>query len=205
MTMATRIAIVLLAACIAALPAKAATTVFGGSVFSSTNTTTAGAAIGPADGAAALIGPSGDLVLQYDLPLTGAGLAVSLLPTTGFNVLAISIGEVVSGVATFSGEFVLVDGGAGGVLGAELTSACSALSPNGCSLIKLRNAGSLAGSAGVLVDSIGGVTAAPEPAAWALMILAFAGVAGRSAQLKKRRGRDAVQPHSILKGAAPAV
>ncbi len=187
MTMATRIAIVLLAACIAALPAKAATTVFGGTVFSSTNTTDPGAALGSADGAAALIGPGGDLVLQYDLPLTGAGFAASVLPTTGFNILAVSIGEVIGGVATFSGEFVLLDGGAGGDLTADLTSACSAISVGGCSLIRLRNAGSIGGSIGALVDSVGAVTAAPEPGAWALMIIGFAGLAGRAAHLRRHR------------------
>lgn len=188
MTMATRIVIVALAAMLAAFPARAATTVYATSVYSQSGVANANSALFAANGAAALIAPSGDLVLQFGNPLTGQSIAAALLPlasTPAFNILAVSIGEVIGGVATFSGEFVLVDMGAGGALNADLSALCSSVSATGCSLLKFRNAGSI-NAPGALLDGVSGVSNAPEPAVWALMMFGFAGVAWR---LKKERKR----------------
>jgi hypothetical protein len=187
--MATRVAIVALAAMLAAFPARAATTVFAASVYSQTGVTNANNALFNSNGAAALIAPGGDLVLRYNLPLTGQSIAATLLPlatTPAFNILAVSIGEVIGGVATFSGEFVLLDAGAGGTLNADLSALCSTVSASGCSLLRFRNAGSI-NSAGALIDSVSGVSNAPEPTTWALMLLGFAGVGWR---LKAARSKQ---------------
>lgn len=179
MTMAIRVLIVLVAAALSAMPAKAATTIYASSVFSSTSTTNPGRALGLPNSNAALVQPLGDIVLQFTYPLTGASISTYLLPTAGFNVLAVSIGEVIGGIATFSGEFVLVDTGSSGTLGADLTTHCASVSVGGCSLLRIRNAGSLLGSAGIQLDAVSGVTTAPEPAVWALMIVGFIATALR--------------------------
>lgn len=188
MTMGTRIVIVAIAAMLGAFPAKAATTVFASSVFSSTGVTNASAALGATNGSAALISAGGELVLQYSNPLTGEGISASLLPLPGpfaFNVLAVSIGEVVGSVATFSGEFVLVDDGSGASLAANLGGLCSSVSASGCSLLKFRNVAAFGASTGALLDSASGVSNVPEPAAWALMMLGFAGVGFRLKQVRR--------------------
>lgn len=198
MTMATRIVIVALAAMLAAFPARAATTVYAASVYSQSGVTNAGDALFAANGAAALIAPGGDLVLQFGNPLTGQSIAAALLPlasSPAFNILAVSIGEVIGGVATFSGEFVLVDAGAGGILNADLSVLCSSVSGTGCSLLKFRNAGSI-NAAGALLDGVSGVSNAPEPAAWALMMLGFAGVAWRLKKARKSVGLFGLSPSS---------
>jgi len=189
MTMATRIIIVVLAAMLAAFPARAATTVYAASVYSQSGVTNANNALFGADGSAALIASGGDLVLQFANPLTGQSIAASLLPlasSPAFNVLAVSIGEVIGGVATFSGEFVLVDMGAGGVLNADLTALCSSVSGTGCSLLRFRNAASF-NAPGALLDGVSGVSNAPEPVAWALLMLGFAGVGWRMKTLRGAR------------------
>jgi hypothetical protein len=163
MTMATRIIIVALAAMLAAFPARAATTIYAASVYSQNGVTNAGNALFTPNGGAALIAPGGDLVLQFGNPLTGGSIAAALLPlatSPAFNILAVSIGEVIGGVATFSGEFVLVDMGAGGALNADLSALCSSVSATGCSLLKFRNAGSI-NAPGAFLDGVSGVSNAP--------------------------------------------
>jgi hypothetical protein len=174
--MATRIAIVAIAAMLAAFPARAAFTVFPASVYSQSGVTNANAALFSPNGTAAVIGAGGELVLQYAVPLTGAGITATFLPQStspAFNIIAVSIGEVIGGVATYSGEFFLGDGS--GVQTADLTSLCSSVSGSGCSLLRLRNVFNL-NSSGALLDGVSGVSNAPEPSTWALMLLGFAAV-----------------------------
>lgn len=189
MTMLVRVLIIAMAAALSALPARAATTIYPVSVFSSSGVADAANALGFPNGSAALVASGGDIVLQYAFPLTGAAVSPILLPVAGFNVLAVSIGEVISGVATFSGEFVLVDDGSGPTLSADLTAFCAGVSPTGCSLLRIRNAGSLLGSPGLRLDSVSAVTTAPEPAAWALMILGFIATAWRLKSARRQSER----------------
>jgi hypothetical protein len=190
MAMAIRALIVLAAALVSAMPARAETTIYASSVFSSTATLNPTNALHAPNGSAALVQQFGDIVLQYAYPLTGVNIQASVLPTAGFNVLVVSIGEVIGGIATFSGEFVLVDSGVGGVLSANLSSHCASVSATGCSLLRIRNAGSLLGSSGVQLDAVSGVSTAPEPAVWALMILGFIGAGLRLKALRKEDARD---------------
>jgi hypothetical protein len=194
MIMATRIAIVALVAMLAAFPARAAVTVFPSSVFSQSGVTNANGALFASNGSAAVIGAGGELVLQYALPLTGAGITATFLPQStspAFNIIAVSIGEVIGGVATFSGEFVLGDGS--GVQTADLTAACSGVSATGCSLLRLRNVFNF-NSSGALLDSVSGVSNAPEPSTWALMLLGFAAVGWK---LKDARSKARRQGHQF--------
>lgn len=189
MIMATRIAIVALVAMLAAFPARAAVTVFPSSVFSQSGVTNASSALFSPNGTAAVIGAGGELVLQYALPLTGAGFSATFLPQSAspaFNILAVSIGEVIGGVATFSGEFVLGDGS--GVQTADLSALCSTVSATGCSLLKIRNAFSF-NSSGALLDGVSGVSNAPEPSTWALMLLGFAAVGWKLKDARKKGQR----------------
>lgn len=189
MTMPTRIAIVLLAAIVAAFPARAATTTFASSVFSQSGVTNASNALFAPNGSGAVIAQGGSLVLTFNNALTGLSIATTLLPlgsTPAFNVLAVSVGEVIGGVATFTGEFVIIDSGAGGALALpDFSAQCSAISPTGCSLLQIRNAFSF-NSAGALIDGVSGLSAAPEPATWMLMMLAFAGLGLRLKRLRYR-------------------
>lgn len=193
MTMATRIIIVALAAMLAAFPARAATTIYASSVFSQTNVTNANNALFAANGAAALILSGGELVLQYNNALTGAGISAALLPFAGpaANFVAVSVGEIIGGVATFSaGSVSFADMGAGGVQSLNLTALCSSVSATGCSLVRIQNIAAI-GTPGVLLDGISGVTNAPEPAAWALMMLGFAGIGWRLKEVRRRLSNSA--------------
>lgn len=188
MTMATRLVIIALAAMLAAFPARAATTIFASSVYSQTNVINANNALFAANGGAALVLSGGDLVLQYNNPLIGSGVAMTLLPFAGpaANFVAISVGEIIGGVTTFSaGSIALADMGAGGVQNFDLSALCSTVSATGCSLLRIQNIASF-GTPGVLLDGISGVTNAPEPAAWALMMLGFGGIAWRLKDARRR-------------------
>lgn len=188
MTMATRVIIVALAAMLAAFPARAATTVYAASVFSETNVINANNALFAANGAAALVQSGGELVLQYANPLTGSSVAMSLLPFAGpaGNFVAISVGEIIGGIATFSaGSLAFADMGAGGVQTFDLSALCSSVSGAGCSLLRIQNLASI-GTPGLQLDGVSGVSNAPEPSAWALMMLGFAAVGWR---MKSARGR----------------
>lgn len=188
MTMATRLVIIALAAMLAAFPARAATTIFASSVYSQTNVINANNALFAANGGAALVLSGGDLVLQYNNPLIGSGVAMTLLPFAGpaANFVAISVGEIIGGVATFSaGSIALADMGAGGVQNFDLSALCSTVSATGCSLVRIQNIASF-GTPGVLLDGVSGVTNAPEPAAWALMMLGFGGIAWRLKDARRR-------------------
>ncbi len=198
MTMATRIVIVALAAMLAAFPARAATTVYAASVYSELNVTNSGNALFAANGSAALILAGGELVLRYNNPLTGGGIAATLLPlatSPAANFIAVSIGEVIGGVATFSGEFAFADFGAGGVQNFDLTALCSTVSASGCSLLKIRNVAAF-NTPGALIDGVSGVSNAPEPTVWALMMLGFAGVGWRLKEARKRSHGVAASPGS---------
>ncbi len=199
MTMAIRVIIVALAGLCAAFPAKAATTLFAQSVVSQTGpVTNANAALFSTNGVGAAIGAGGELVLNYRFALTGAGVTTTFLPSGSFNALAVSLGEVVGGVALFSSEFLFLDNGTGGTQMADFSAACSAVSPSGCSLLRIRNLATLIGSSGAILDSVSGVSNAPEPSVWALMILGFAGLAARMKASRPRILDAARRPSGLL-------
>lgn len=195
MTLASRLIAVALAAVFVAFPARAATTVYASSVFSQTNVVNANGALFAANGGAATILPGGDLVLQFTHPLTGTGVALSLLPFAGpaANFVAVSVGEIVGGVATFSaGAAAFADIGAGGIQNLDLGGLCLTVSATGCSLLRIQNIASF-GTPGLLLDGASGVSNAPEPAAWAMMMLGFAGVAWRLKEARKRKIRPGLR------------
>ena len=105
--------------------------------------------------------------------------------TAGSNV-QIAIGEIIGGVATFSANLPL-PGGLGSLHTLDFSAACSAISVTGCSRLRISVNGPPGG--GFLLDGVSGVAPAPEPAAWALMLLGFGAVAWR---LKRRRFASAL-------------
>ncbi len=188
MTMATRIIIIALAAMLAAFPARAATTIYASSVYSQTNVLNAANALYTPNSAAATILSGGELVLQYNNPLIGSSTSLSLLPFAGpaANFVAISVGEIIGGVATYSaGSVSFADLGAGGAQTFNLAALCSTVSATGCSLLRIQNIMAF-GTPGVALDGVSGVTNAPEPATWALMMLGFAGVGWRLKEARRR-------------------
>ncbi len=179
---------------LAAQPAAAATTVYATGVSSQSGVVSNLAnGFGPANGAAAdiggavtffgfTIGQAGQVVYSFGQALSGAGLQLTGLGGgPGVPAVRISIGEIVGGVATFSTE-VAFAGGAG-IFNFDLSTQCSAISLTGCSLLRIRTLGGF-GRGPFHLDGVSGVAAAPEPAAWALMLFGFAGVAWR---LKRQR------------------
>lgn len=169
----------------AAQPAAAATTVFASSVFSvSGNVVAPGNALGAANGSSAQIlrVPGGSsLVLQMSQSVTGLNTIINGRRLTLNSNVQVAIGEIIGGVATFSVAFALPPG----LLSLhtlDLSAACASISVSGCSLLRISVNG--APGSGFLLDGVSGVAAAPEPAAWALMLLGFGAVAWR---LKQRR------------------
>lgn len=175
----------LLLAMSAAQPAAAATTVFAGSVFGSSGSVVApGNALGAANGSSAQIlrVPGGSsLILQLSQATTGLNTILNGQRLTLLSNVQIAIGEVIGGVATFSTDIPL-PAGLGSLHNFDFSAACSAISATGCSLLRISVNGPPGG--GFLLDGVSGVAAAPEPAAWALMLLGFGAVAWR---LKRRR------------------
>ncbi len=172
-----------------AQPAAAATTVFASSIFSASGSVLApGNALGAANGASAQIlrvAGGSNLVLQLSQATTGLNTILNgQRQTLGSNV-QVAIGAIIGGVATFSANSAL-PAGLGSLHTFDLSAACSAISVTGCSLLRISVNG--APGSGFLLDGISGVAAAPEPAAWALMLLGFGAVAWR---LKRQRAAPA--------------
>lgn len=181
---------------LAASPAAAATTVYATGVFSQGGTVTnAGNGLGAANGNFAqiggalsilglTIGQAGQVVYSFADALSGASLQLTARPgAPGVSSVLLSIGEIFGGVATYSTETGFTGGS--GVFSFDLSAQCSAISSSGCSLLRIRTLGGL-GRGPFRLDGVSGVGAAPEPAAWALMMAGFAGVGWR---LKRRRER----------------
>jgi hypothetical protein len=173
-----------------AVPAAAATTVYAAGVFSQGGqVANAANGLGAADGAFArignsisvgpfsIVGQAGQVVYSFADALSGAGLQLTGLGgAPGVSSVFVSIGEIVGGVAVFSAETNFTGGA--GVFSFDLSTQCSAISLTGCSLVRVRTAGGL-GRGAFRLDGISGVGAAPEPSAWALMLLGFGAVAWR--------------------------
>lgn len=188
-----------IAACAALLaaslsPAAAATTVFATGVFAQTGTVTNTAnGLGAANGSFAQIGgalsilgvslgQAGQVTYSFADVLSGASLQLTGLGgAPGISSVFVSIGEIIGGVAVFSAETNFTGGA--GAFTFDFSSQCQAISADGCSLVRVRTLGGL-GRGPFRLDGISGVGAAPEPSAWALMLMGFAGVAFR---LKRRR------------------
>ncbi len=170
----------------AASPAAAATTVFASSVFGTTGSVvSAGAAVGPADGSFATVlrvAGGSNLILQMSQATTGLSVVLTGQRLTAGSNVQIAIGEVISGIATFSANIAL-PGGFGPTYSLDFSAACATVSATGCSLVRIRVAG--APGSGFLLDGVSGVAAAPEISVWAMMLLGFGAVAWR---LKAQRG-----------------
>lgn len=167
-----------------AAPSMAATTVYATSIYSQTNTTNAGNALGVANGSTALIARPGTLVLTMSQATSGLNTVINGVRVTANSNVQIAIGHVVGGVATFSANLAL-PAGFGSVHTLDFSAACALISSTGCSLLRIRVAGP-PGSAFQL-DGVSGVAAAPEPAAWALMLMGFGAVAWRMKQRRVQR------------------
>ena len=190
-------AFVLAIFCAAATSASASTTIYATGFSNVTgDVVSPGNFLGAADGTTGLIGnglfSTGGLTLSFSEGVTGAGLTFTAAQT-GFDPFTtsrvfVAIGEVVSGVATFSAETSFIGSG-GGTFNLDLSGQCSAISGTGCSLVSIRTEGGgiiTAINPGFALDGISGVSAAPEPSAWALMILAFAATGWRLKVLRKQ-------------------
>lgn len=175
---------------LAATPAAAATTVYATGVYSQGGqVANAANGVGAANGTFArignsisvgpfsIVGQAGQAVYSFADALSGAGLQLTGLGgAPGVSSVFVSIGEIVGGVAVFSTETNFTGGA--GVFSFDLSARCALISSTGCSLVRVRTQGGL-GRGAFRLDGISGVGAAPEPAAWALMLLGFGAVAWR--------------------------
>lgn len=138
--------------------------------------------LGAANGAVARIGNAaraGEAVFAFVDALSGANLQLTAGPGGGGSpVVFVSVGEIVGGVAVYSAETGFIGGP--GVFTLDFTAPCALISASGCSLVRVRTTG----GGPFRLDGISGVASAPEPAAWALMLMGFGGVAWR---LKRTR------------------
>lgn len=179
----------------AAHEAHAATTVYATSVTAQSGiVNNAAGGVGPADSSAATIGrffnlgfitfsQAGQVEYFFAQALSGAGLQLSALGGFGAPRVAISIGEIVGGVATYSAETAFI-GGPAGLYSFDLSAQCSAISVAGCSLLRIRTIGGFGGGAFNL-DGISGVAAAPEPSIWAMTFVGFAALSWRLKQSRR--------------------
>jgi hypothetical protein len=159
------------------VPAKAATTVFASSVYSSTGTVTNAAnSFGASDGSNATVARNAVLTLNIGKGVAGTNFLVTGVRTgTAGTNIRVSLGAIVGGVATFSAtqNFTL----ASGTSSFNFSAACAGFGVQGCTLMRVQVTGPVSSS--FALDGISGISATPEPSAWALMILAFIGVAWR--------------------------
>jgi hypothetical protein len=170
---------------VAAAPAAAATTVFATSIHAqSGNVANVTNALGAPNGTFARIGnPAqvGQLVFSFVDALSGANLQITSVAGGASPTVFVAIGEIVGGVAVYSAESSFTGGA--GVFTFDFTARCALLSSTGCSLVRVRTA-----STGAFrLDGISGVGAAPEPAAWGLILLGFGGVSWRLKQARRSK------------------
>ncbi len=179
------ISAVVVSGVLAVQPAAAATTVFAASVYSTGGTVlTPGNAVGPADGGIATVlrvAGGSQLTLQLSQAISGLNTIINGQRLTPGSIVQIAIGEIVGGVAMFSANSAL-PGGLASLHTLDLSTACAGVSATGCSLLRFSVNGA-PGSA-FLLDGVSGVSSAPEPRSWALMLMGFGAVAWR---LKRRR------------------
>lgn len=167
---------------------RAATTVFADSILEENGVVNAAGALGAADGDTAIIGGGDTLVLQFSSLLTGDLTTISS-PNGLIAFGAVSIGHIVNGVAVYSAEINFSTFGATSN-SFDLSAQCAAISATGCNLIRIRGFGGFF-SSGVALDGVSGVSGAPEPAQWALMIVGFVLAASRlKAVRRSRAGRS---------------
>lgn len=191
-----RLVSVLISVFLAAEPAAAATTVFASGVFGQSGAVSnLGNGLGAADGSSAgiggvlnifglTIGQAGQAIYSFSAPVSGANIQLFSLAGPGAPRVRVSIGEVVAGVAVYSAELAFTGGGAG-QFPLDLSTQCSTISAIGCSLLRIRTIGGLGGGS-FRLDGVSGVAAAPEPSAWALMLIGFCGLAWRMKQRRRR-------------------
>ncbi|MFN3959319.1 MAG: PEP-CTERM sorting domain-containing protein [Parvularculaceae bacterium] len=170
----------------AAAPAAAATTVFAANVYASSgNVANLGDVFGAPNGVSGRIGnpgQAGQAVFGFLEALSGADLRLTAVAGGGATpTVFVSIGEIVGGVAVYSAETSFTGGA--GVFAFDFSARCALISATGCSLVRVRTTGGA-----FRLDAVSGVGAAPEPAAWALMLLGFGGVSWRMKQ--SRRAKD---------------
>lgn len=165
-------------------PVRAATTVFAGSVLSTSGpVSNPTAALGAADGTSATLSRPGQLILVTTLPATGAGLVINGVKVGNSTQVQISVGAIIGGVATFTASQNFPNGG--GPVTFDFSADCSALSATGCNLVQFRVVGSPVGS--FSLDGLSAVSNAPEPTVWALMILGFILTGARLKQIRALR------------------
>ncbi|MEZ5896035.1 MAG: hypothetical protein R3C40_01465 [Parvularculaceae bacterium] len=160
--------------------AQAATTVYATSVVSRTGfTVNVAGALGAPDASYAFMGGGASLVLQLSSAVPASNIVLNGAFLTPGSSVWVSVGEVIGGTATYSTQ-VLFSGGFPAAF--DFSTACSAISASGCSLLRFTTTG----GSWVALNSVSGVSNAPEPSIWAMMIIAFGFTAWRMKKIRPR-------------------
>lgn len=167
---------------LAAAPARAATTVYGASIFSQSGPViNAGAALGAADGVSATLNRPGELILQLGLPATAAGIIINGSRNAPGTQVRISVGAIIGGVAIFTATQNFPN--SAGPASFDFSADCALISATGCNLVRYQITGSPV--ADFSLDGTSAISGAPEPGIWMLMIIGFVAMAWRLKQLRR--------------------
>lgn len=167
----------------AAQPARAATTVYGDSIYDQSGpVVNPGGALGAADGNSAVITRPGELILALGGPTLDPNFVVNGVLTGRGGQVRVALGAIVNGVAVFTANqnFRGV-----GPQSFDFSTECASFSPLGCTLVRFTVTGSPAGV--FTLDGVSSLASTPEPGQWALMILSFIMIAWRLKALRKLR------------------
>ena len=176
-------------AALAALPAKAATTVYtDSSNFGAwPDAVNAGDALGSPDGVSATIPNGGWIAFEVSPTFTVVDFVLEVANLTGGNTALFYVGQT-DGAGWFSAlnnTSVTLSVGTNNISSAALSSYCVGL--GGCDVFVVQ---AWAGTTVALDSALDAITAsAPEPSAWALMILGFIGLAWRVKALRANGAR----------------
>jgi PEP-CTERM motif-containing protein len=177
------------------MPAKAAISVYtDSSNFGSwADAVNSGNALGAADGVSAFIPNGGWIAFQMSPSFTVADFVLDIAGVTGANTALFYVGQS-DGAGYFSAlnnRMVTLSTGVNNLTSAVQSSYCVGL--GGCDVFVLQ---AWNGTTISLDSAMGAITgSAPEPSAWALMIIGFLGLAWRMKVMRRREaGMAATRP-----------
>jgi hypothetical protein len=175
---------------IIAAPARAATSVYVDSSHPDyagfPDAVNSNSSLGAPNGISAFVPLGGFIAYLVNPTFTDVNLDIEFLGVTGAGTLRLYVGQTNGGTGftALSSTFFTVTNGFNNLSSAALTSYCSGL--GGCDTFIVQ---AWTGTT-FDIDSVNLLGVNPEPSTWALMILAFVGVAWR---MKAMRGRGALR------------
>ena len=146
------------------------------------------ASLGAADGVGAFVPLGGFIAYETNSPFTNVDFNVEFLGVTGAGTLRLYVGQTNGGTgfSALNSAFFTITDGLNNLNSTALSNYCVTI--GGCNTFVLQ---AWVGTT-FSVDAVPGGN--PEPKIWALMIIAFLGVAGRMKTLRRRGAFAAPAP-----------